>query len=210
MTDRIVLADKQGSGRKGGKNGQMEEYDGPPKDVGSWGDLPRTCRYFVEHDPRNEGTEPGRRKADINYVGRDTNKWPDGCYKLETPNSAPAYLAPAEVVQLARSAGMTEKEAGDEWRTINTTGGGAGATTPTPGTAGAKDSADSTGGPARSRRPSTTSSTRPETAGGTRASGRRATGNGGTASTAETGTGTNSRHGSRATGSQSPKRRKRR
>lgn len=179
---QIILADRQGSGRKGGKNGQMEKYDGPPKDLGSWGDLPRTCAFVEARDPRNKGKTAGYKKAVIDYLGRSA-KWPWGCYKGSAPNSEPVYMTAYEVIDLAREMGMTAEEAGDEWRNISTTAVAAGEAEAGPSSP--KGSEDSSGGPPPAKSPSPSTS-RPRTGRRTAGSGGRETGpDAGTASTGE-------------------------
>lgn len=96
---------------KTNKAGQMEKYDGPPKDMGSAGDLPRTVKWILEHEPRNAKSFPGNRKVDVDYLGRST-KWPHGCYKVFGEGIETQYLNPRQVIWVAREVlGMAHEDA---------------------------------------------------------------------------------------------------
>jgi hypothetical protein len=199
---QIILADKQRSGRKGGKNGQMEGYDGPPIDTGSWGDLPKTCAYIEAHDDRNKGKTAGFKKAVIDYLTRSA-KWPKGCYKGSAPGAENVYMTPEQVIELAQEMGMTAEEAGGEWERVEAAAG----IGPQVETA-ATDSPGSTDDPGPNPGKSTISSSPGRTAGSTPASGSRKGASGGSTRSTGAGTGspaTKSARGKRATGSPSPK-----
>lgn len=201
---QIILADRVGSGRKGGKNGQMQKYDGPPIDTGSWGDLPRTCRFITVNDPRNKGKGPGYWRAEIDYLCRSA-KWPKGCYKGTAPGAETVYMTPEEVIDLAREMGMTAEEAGEEWQIINIMEVEAGADT---------QSAAQTGSPTSSgerlpKKPRPrTSSSKARTAAGTPDRSNAESRAGDSTRSTRAGTGspaTKSARGKRATGSPSPR-----
>jgi hypothetical protein len=152
----------------------MEKYDGPPKDMGSSGDLPRTVMWILEHEPRNERTTPGRRKVDVDYLGK-SEKWPTGCYKVSGEGVETQYLNGRQVIWVAREVlGMTQEDADDRDKQGKKTGGNEWERIMSPGDTAPAATGQSTNRASGQNGPSSPRSSTSSTTKGRRASGKRA------------------------------------
>lgn len=104
---RSVIRESPTTGRRRKKDDNPNRYTGPPIKLGTYGPYPREemmGRWIEEHD---KGTE-------VQYIGRDNKKYPDGCWKIEAKGYEVQYVGPKGLAYIAQDVlGMPKESAAD-------------------------------------------------------------------------------------------------